>query len=472
MSAEQGSAWPGLLKDLDSIHPGIGVWKNAGQALSGEGDVDYLAPRWCWPQIAAVFASWAETQGFEHLPPCLHRPWAMYLIAVDPERGRLMQLDVRESLILGRAVILDAEDVATLLQDSPLGFKTLRPGAEATLKLLSKCIDGRGRLDAARLVEESVPAGLDADLEGARSMAHLLHRGGATAERLVMSIASGNPGRSAARQLMGQLALGAFSSPGALVALARYRWRRRSCPVLRRILQHGQRLPPDLERWIDEARLGHDTTAHDPGRGRGMYLMLVGPDGVGKTTLRQTLTRSLAEEHRVWSGRLSGPFTGSRRRRAEPGRTRAGAGRWWIPSWVKVLYLYLDAWSRWMTWTRRWIEGGGWVVTERGWWDIAVYPERYRVRRVGRLHRALGALPPHPDLILVLETDPGTVLARKDELSPDEIRRQAELWRSVLPRHQPRLYLDASEPVDTLTELALAAIERAPASSRVVAGSW
>jgi hypothetical protein len=125
-----------------------------------------------------------------------------------------------------------------------------------------------------------------------------------------------------------------------------------------------------------------------------------------------------------------------------------------------------------MTWTRRWIEGGGWVVTERGWWDIAVYPERYRVRRVGRLHRALGALPPHPDLILVLETDPGTVLARKDELSPDEIRRQAELWRSVLPRHQPRLYLDASEPVDTLTELALAAIERARASSRVVVGSW
>jgi hypothetical protein len=42
----------------------------------------------------------------------------------------------------------------------------------------------------------------------------------------------------------------------------------------------------------------------------------------------------------------------------------------------------------------------------------------------------------------------------------------------VLPRHQPRLYLDASEPVDTLTELALAAIERAPASSRVVVGSW
>ena len=480
MADDVASPWVDLLGQLDSIAPGVGVWKNADAALDGNGDIDYFAPRSTWPAIAATFRSWSESHGFECMPPCLHRPGALYLIAIDRRGRRLMQLDVRERLTLAGSEMMDASELGTLLQEGRYGFKQLRPGAEATLKLMVKCIDPRGRLRAECLEEESVSAGIGADLASARQASSLLRHGRHEADRLVLSIASGHPDSVAARSLMRGVRMAAFLHPWRVARLVWYRLRRKWCPTLAWILAQGQQVPPHLDRWVDDVRRVHHNAdswlelAHlgmPSGAAKGLFLVVAGPDGVGKSTLREGLAESLRRHHPVWSGRLSGPLS-EFRRGTRPGESRtrpviAGGGI----STVRIVYLFVDALLRWLTWTRSWLKRGGWVITERGWWDIAVYPSRYRIGRAGRVHRALGMVGPRPDLILVMETAAEEVHSRKDELSESEIRYQTDLWRSVIPKNQPRVFLDASLPPRALVQRALEVIEETrPTSVHLASG--
>ena len=88
----------------------------------------------------------------------------------------------------------------------------------------------------------------------------------------------------------------------------------------------------------------------------------------------------------------------------------------------------------------------GLIVVERGWWDIAIDPRRYRIAAPTALVRFLGWFLPRPDLVMVLEAPPEVLLARKSEIQRDELMRQTRAWRTVLPRRTKRIYLDAARP--------------------------
>jgi hypothetical protein len=129
-------------------------------------------------------------------------------------------------------------------------------------------------------------------------------------------------------------------------------------------------------------------------------------------------------------------------------------------SYLKTAYVFCDYFLGWGLRIRPFVKAGGWVIVERGWWDIAVDPKRYRMSIPSRLLWALGRLQPVPDLLLILEAPAEIVYTRKQELSIDELDRQMRAWRKHLPSKQKHVFIDAVKPVDEVVRAGEVEVER------------
>lgn len=190
-------------------------------------------------------------------------------------------------------------------------------------------------------------------------------------------------------------------------------------------------------------------------------VIIGGPDGSGKTTLCARVIADVLSGREVLHVRF--PRLLPRRNRAKARTRRLGAGNSPDPSKpriyptpyprgltvVKASYLYLDFLLGWIVRVAPFVRRGGWVVFERGWWDHAVDPRRYRLRS-GRPFELLGRFLPRADLVFVLEADPDIIRDRKPQLSSSELSRQMAAWHQVLPATQPKVFLDAASPLSDL----------------------
>ncbi|MGH3608887.1 MAG: hypothetical protein ACRDRD_12470, partial [Pseudonocardiaceae bacterium] len=161
-----------------------------------------------------------------------------------------------------------------------------------------------------------------------------------------------------------------------------------------------------------------DVAAADPVRRRGGVIVIAGPDGAGKTTLSTALPAAafgaaavlhVHHRFRVLPHRENIDVDVTRPQEQHP------YPRWM--SWAKSLYLFVDYQLGWQVRVRPFVRRGGWVILERGWWDVAIDQRRYRLRSSGWLLRALGHLLPRPDLVIVLRAPAQVLYSRKPELS-------------------------------------------------------
>lgn len=195
----------------------------------------------------------------------------------------------------------------------------------------------------------------------------------------------------------------------------------------------------------------------------GGVLIIGGPDGAGKSTLAGKVIAEVLGDAPVMHIRF--PRLLPRRNRDRARARRLGEGGtpdlfgprvyprtypWGTSVW-KSLYLFIDFLLGWRMRVAPFVRSGGWVVFERGWWDHAVDPRRYRLRS-GRPFVVLGRLIPRADLILILEADPSTIHGRKPQLTTEELARQMAAWHRILPRSQRCVFLDAGLPVARLIE--------------------
>lgn len=185
-------------------------------------------------------------------------------------------------------------------------------------------------------------------------------------------------------------------------------------------------------------------------RPSGLYVVLTGPDGTGKSTAADTLLRStrgfFRRTYRAhWRpGILPRPGAVVGREERDPTTPHASDPRGAFASTLFLFYYWLDFLiGSWLVIVPRRVRTTL-VLFERGWWDIAIDPRRYRLNVPSALVSTLGRLLPRPDVILTLETDAATLLQRKNEISGEEIARQTRAWRELSSRLDRISFVDAS----------------------------
>jgi hypothetical protein len=190
------------------------------------------------------------------------------------------------------------------------------------------------------------------------------------------------------------------------------------------------------------------------GRPAGFHILVVGPDGAGKSTMASRIPETCAPAFKRvarshWRpGVLPRPGAFLGRPAADATRPHARPAMRRSTSLILLVYYWLDFLLGAVLGDLPSKVRAGLVVRERGWWDLAVDPHRYRLRVSPRLVRALGMLLPTPDLVMVLEADPEILRSRKAELEVEELSRQRDAWRRILPARVRRIYVDVARPLD------------------------
>lgn len=187
-------------------------------------------------------------------------------------------------------------------------------------------------------------------------------------------------------------------------------------------------------------------------RPTGFFLVLVGPDGAGKSTVTATLLDELERSfRRTWRfhwrpgllpklGRGSGaPSTAADAAPAETSKYRG------FISLARFIYYWLDFvlgyWLR--IYPRR--AQSTFIVGERYFPDVLVHPARYGFAVPGWLMRWAAKWVPSPDLLVVLSDDPQAIYARKAELGPLKIAQQIEAYTEEAEHWSPSVVINTSD---------------------------
>jgi thymidylate kinase len=187
----------------------------------------------------------------------------------------------------------------------------------------------------------------------------------------------------------------------------------------------------------------------------GLFIVLEGADGVGKSTIMRSFV--------PWTSSLCGGRTAARFHWKpikveydEPSSTgtvdpRGGSPRSLPISILFLIYHLLGYWYGWVFHIYPKIIACRPVIGDRYSYDLYLDPKRFRLNLPNRLCRIVAFLTPQPDAVVFLKADPETIVARKPELSLNEIKAYQEKWDQLSSGRPHFMTVDASENAESVT---------------------
>lgn len=190
---------------------------------------------------------------------------------------------------------------------------------------------------------------------------------------------------------------------------------------------------------------------------RGAFVALVGPDGVGKTSVAAEIISRTGGRYfhfrpplrRRWSSPTPGE-TIKGQPQHQTGRFLSALRR------AKALAVF---WLGYLASVRPEVDAGKLVVADRWAYGYLVHPAKLGVSESPRLATTMLRMMPQPDMVFALVADPITIHARKQELSTEQAAIEVRAWAS-LPISRI-IQVDANESVARIADTILGHLDRA-----------
>jgi thymidylate kinase len=188
----------------------------------------------------------------------------------------------------------------------------------------------------------------------------------------------------------------------------------------------------------------------------GRFVVLVGPDGVGKTAVARALLEQ-AQGPTAYFHFLP-PFRGPLLRSVGPvliPPPKAAPGGWMVLGWLRLLRNAARCWLGHIGTVRPALKQRCLVIGDRWMYGYIVQPYALKFHGPELFARAVMRLLPRPHLIVNLAAPPHVIRERKQELTLLEIERELAAWSS-LPVANLQTVDATRPPREIATEILLA----------------
>ena len=207
--------------------------------------MDSVASEQDWPIVVREFRNWAREEAIGPVIQCRHFSGLLILVACAGEGPtRLLQLDVYSRHLFRGAPVVSADELVPLTGLDELGYRRLRPGAEALLLLLRRL--PRGGRTPSPAARAPILELLATDPAGAAELAAVL----GFPPRALRMLQAGGWDRRSSLGFELRTASRLLKHPAELRAGMALDYRRLRGCTLMETLEQGRRVEGDRSEWL------------------------------------------------------------------------------------------------------------------------------------------------------------------------------------------------------------------------------